>query len=346
VPVYNLDNQDEYPPTSISNLCSEDYFYGDSEVEKSMDGLEGAHARVINDLRCSRSFDTLDEMEIFYFTVFVLFQRNRTKRIKKETEDLIDDISKEYLKLKVESGEVDPELPDGRNALDLLDRYKVTHEAPLAIPMLQALTGAELILDLEVAIIENKSEEPFVISDHPVIHDNRRFKDEVEEFLIGVQSRGLQIFIPISDEVQIMLYDPAAYFVDYTNKQKRKVTTASEEVARGLNDIQMISAFESIYYRREGQGDKFRSAQQRLSKYIEEKRTKFARLGPEEHKFDTDNEIIESGRYPSEYSPHLPFVKQRMNTSFSILRMPEVYERHKEHMNEIIEDAREKRENK
>jgi|GEM_PF-3059370 len=341
VPVYNLENEQEYPPTSISNLCSEDYFYGDGDVEKDMDDLENLHAGIINKLRDERAFFTLSDDEIRHFCVFVLLQRNRTKQTKKETESLIDNLAKEYLQLHIESGEVDPELQDGRNILDHFEDFKVTREAPLSQPMLQALTGIDLIIDLEVAILENETSLEFVISDHPVVHDNIRFKDEIDRYLTGLQSRGLQIFVPLSDELQIMLYDQASYFVDYTNKEDRRVTISSETQVEGLNDLQMINAFESIYYRSSGQEGRFRDAQERLAEYIDEESTVFQRLTPDEHNFETDNEIIESGQILPDYSPTLPFVRQRIETEFAIERRPGVLQGHKEFMDEILEDARE-----
>lgn len=341
VPVYNLENEQEYPPTSISNLCSEDYFYGGPDVEKSMDDLEGLHADIVKKLREKRAFNSLTNSEIRHFCIFVLLQRNRTKQRKEESAELIDNVAKEFIELKVESGEVDPELPSGENALDFLEDYRITHEAPLSFPMLQALTGLDLIIDLEAAILENKTGSEFVISDHPVVHDNRRFKDEMDRFLVGLQNRGLQIFVPLSDEVQIMLYDPAAYFVDYSNEEERRVTVSSETVVQGLNDLQMINAFESIYYRESGQEARFRDAQQRLSKYIDEDSTAFERHSPEEHDFDTENEVIESGFQLPEYSPTLPFVKQRIETEFAVERRPNVSQQQKEFVNELLENARE-----
>lgn len=340
VAVYNLDNQQEYPKTSISNLCSEDYFYGDSEAERGMDGLENLHAGIINKIRSSKSFDVLTRTEIQYFCIFVQLQRNRTKQKKEEMDSIADNLAKELLKLKAEAGEIDTELGDGRDALDLLDRFRITREKPLAYPMLQALTGVDLIKDLEVAIIENQSDTPFVISDHPVVHDNRRYKNEIDRFLVGIQNRGLQIFLPLSDTLQIMLYDPAAYFVDYSNKEKRRVSTSRDKVAAGLNDLQLINAFESIYYRELGREQEFQKAQQRLSEYITKDPTVFRRMAPGDHNFDTDNEIIESGFNLPDYSPFLPFVKQRVETEFAIERRPEISKQHKEYLDEILEDAR------
>jgi len=339
LPVYNIDNKQEYRPTSISNLCSEDYFYGGPEAEQSMDDLEELHADVIKKLRNERAFNTLSDTEIRHFCVFILLQRTRTKQTKKETEEFIDNLAKEYLELKVESGEVDPELPSGENALEFLDDYKITHEAPLSLPMLQALTGIDLIIDLEVAILENKTNVEFVISDHPVVHDNRRFKTEIDKYLTGVQNRGLQIFIPLSDEVQIMLYDPAAYTVEYTDKEARQVTITSTRPVEGLNDLQMINAFESIYYRSREQEEKYRDAQQRLAEHIHEDSTVFERLAPDEHNFETENEVIESGHRLPEYSPTLPFVKQRLDTDFAIERRPGLIHQHRELLNKILGDA-------
>lgn len=341
VPIYNLDNEQEYPPTPISNLCSEDYFYGDSETEQSLDRLEGVQANVINTIRDQKAFNELSGREIQYFCVFVLLQRNRTKQTKEETEELIDDIAKEYIELKVESGEVDPELPSGDNVLDIIDEYKITRESPLSFPMLQALTGVELIIDLEVVVIENKTDLEFVISDHPVVFDNRRFKNEINKFLIGTQSRGLQIFVPLSDEVQIMLYDPVAYDVEYTNQEERRVTVSSKTAVEGLNDVQMINAFESIYYRSTGQQERFEESQQRLAEYLEEDTTVFERRDPNEHDFETENEVIESGRVLTDYSPTLPFVRQRLEADFAIERRPNSIQEHREFVHGILHEARE-----
>lgn len=341
IPVYNLQNKQEYPRTSISNLCSEDYFYGGAEIEESMDGLEDRHAQIITKLRDTRSFEVLDDMEVLHFCSFILLQRNRTKQTKQETDDLIDNLAKEYLKMQAEAGEFDPEMEDGTNILDFLDDFKITKENSLAFPMLQALTSVNLITDLEVALIVNDSESEFIISDHPVVHDNRRFKDEFDRFLVGIQSQGLQIFVPISDEVQIMLYDPDAYFVDYSDKEKRRVSTTSEKVVRGLNDMQMINAFENIFFREGGQEDKFKQTQQRLSEHIKEEPNKFRKLSPEEHDFDTDNEILESGYTAPSYSPYLPFVKRYVDVDFVVERRPNANQKQSEFVNKLLSDARE-----
>lgn len=305
-----------------------------------MDELESRHAELINRLRSEKSFDVFDRMDILHFCVFVLLQRNRTKQQKQETEELIDNLAKQYLELQVEAGEVDPELPSGQSVLDVLDDYKITHENSLAFPMLQALTGVDLILDLEVAIIVNTTDEKFVVSDHPVVHDNPRFKNQFERYLAGIQSRGIQIFVPLSDWVQIMLYDPAAYIIDYSDKKKRRVLATSQEVVTGLNNMQMINAFENVFYRTSNQEQKFVNAQQRLSEYIEQETTIFRTLEAEEHDFDTENEIIESGYRLVDYSPSLPFVTQRVDVRFTTERNPQVREGHKEFVSELLEDAR------
>lgn len=86
LPVYNLDNQQEYPPTSLSNLCSEDYFYGGPEIEQSMDGLERRHAEIINRIRSEMAFDVLDKKDILYFCVFFCYkeigQNNKSKKLR------------------------------------------------------------------------------------------------------------------------------------------------------------------------------------------------------------------------------------------------------------------------
>jgi len=94
-----------------------------------------------------------------------------------------------------------------------------------------------------------------------------------------------------------MLYDPAAYTLDYSDEDKRRVLATSEHVVTGLNDLQMINAFENIFYCNSGQEKKFNTAQERLDKYIEEESTVFRTLESEEH--DLDTALIPTSNNPS-----------------------------------------------
>ncbi|MFC6826525.1 DUF4238 domain-containing protein [Halopelagius fulvigenes] len=340
VAVYNLKNEEEYPRTNISHLCSEDYIYGGPEAEESLDGLESIHARIIRDLRKYRSFDVLDEIEILHFCAFVLLQRNRTKQRKREAEEMTDNLMKEYLRAQVEMGELDPELPSGRNALDALDNVRITQENPLTLPMFHALAGIDLIIDLEVVVLENTSETKFIVSDHPVVLDNRLFKGRVKRSPIGLQNRGLQMFVPISENVLMMLYDEVSYNVEYSDVKKRRVVTDSKKVVNGLNDLQIINALESVFYRYTGRKQEFKDAQNRLTEYVNQETTTFQKLSPEEHDFDSENEMLEFGQNLAEYSPYLPFVRQRIEAEFVSRRHPELSEGWENYVDAILEDAR------
>jgi hypothetical protein len=344
VHIYHIQNREEYPKTSISEVCSDSYFYGDPEVEKSLGPLESRHAEIINKIRDGKSIGPLTDNDIRFFAVFVLFQRNRTKQAKEHVVENVDNMAKEVIRTKIEAGEIENKEFGDQTVLEHLDDITIQEENPLARPILMALTGIDQIIDLDIAIIQNKTENGFVISDHPVVHDNRRFKDEYDRFLVGIQSRGLQMFVPLSEEVQVMVYDPAAYFVDYTDESARRVETNSKAVIDGLNDLQLINASQTIYYSNSGRETEFNSANSRLSDYIDADEVAFEHLGPDEHPFDTDNEIIESGRLAYDYSPILPFVKQRLEVEFDVMRNRQVAKQHREFMDEILEDAREEQE--
>lgn len=344
VHTFHIENQKEYPKTSVSNICSDDYFYGDSEIEKSLDPLEDRHSDIIQDLRDEKSVAYLSDDDIRFFAVFVLFQRNRMKQAKEQVVEHVDNMAKEVIRAKIESGEVENREFGGKTVLELLDRITIKEENPLARLMLRSLTGIGQIMDLEVALIHNTTGKEFVISGHPVVHDNRRFKDERDRHLIGIQSRGLQMFIPLSDDVLVMLYDPKAYFVDYTDKAARRVKIDSETIVDSLNNLQLINAFEAVYYRNPGREDEFNEACEQLSDDIDADNIKFQRLDPDEHQFDTENEVVASGQLSHDYSPILPFVKQRQGVEFEIRRNPEAAREHRELTDEIMDSAREQQE--
>lgn len=332
IPAFHLENETEYPPTHISNLCSEDYFYGDAESEEETQGLESLHAGVINKLRRAKDIRALTHEEVMHFCIFILYLRNRTKWKRKEMDYMVDQFTQELARSHVEAGWADEEL------LDAFNDWKVVDRRAFSYAMLSALTGPDLIKDLEIVLLINESDREFVFSDHPIVHDNRRYKDEMDRFLVGIQNRGLQVYCPLADDLQAILYDPACYAISYENQDARTVITDSELTVEGLNDVQMINADEYVFYRTLGQEEEMIESLDRVRDDRPDEPLAIKRHTGD-HDLPTDNEVIESGTFVFDYTIHMPFMRERPYVPHQIERVPGLKEAQDAYLNEIMEEA-------
>jgi hypothetical protein len=330
VPVFHIENKQEYRPTSISNLCSEDYFYGSTEVEEATDDIEDFHARIIQKLRKTMNFRLLDDDELYNFCIFVLYLKSRTKHTKKEVDYLTDMMAKELIKMNVEAGLADDEI------LKHIDDFKITDDSIHMRTILHALTGTELILDLEVALLINNTENEFFFSDHPVAFDNQMYKNGQDRFLYGLQSRGLQIYLPLSGNVCVLLYDEMCYSVNYSNHRARRVIVNSEETVQGLNDFQAITAGEFIFYQSSEKENEIIDCLDRVGDERRDEPLNF-RTHEEEHEFPTENPVTEAGSQTVDYDINFPFMQKRPNVPHKIQRNPELVESHNEYVDTLLE---------
>lgn len=70
-----------------------------------------------------------------------------------------------------------------------------------------------LLLDLNAKLLINRTATPFILSDHPVVHYNWYMKDSKDPANTSLAAVGLQMFIPLSSETTLCLYDAKVYKV-------------------------------------------------------------------------------------------------------------------------------------
>ena len=94
--------------------------------------------------------------------------------------------------------------------------------------------------DLDIIIINNKTNIPFITSDVPVIYIN-----PIEADNTGLSNIGEVIFCPISESKLVMFYDKKIYDKSYI-KLKSEISEGEEEIIHNFNKYQYISANERI----------------------------------------------------------------------------------------------------
>lgn len=156
-----------------------------------------------------------------------------------------------------------------------------------------------------------------------MVLDNRRFKNEYDAPLVGLQNAGLQIFVPISSSTLLFLYDPTCYLVNYNDSERKVVSLTSKSTIDCLNKMQFVNGHTNVFY-----GDVNRESE--MDEIYEDIANNLGwerRSTPKNLPPSISQEDKKPVRMPPPYSPTLPFVKQRLNADYRFLRHPSLWQR-------------------
>jgi hypothetical protein len=112
---------------------------------------------------------------------------------------------------------------------------------------LQGILASKLLEDLKFHLIINNSDVEFFISDHPVNQYNWLYRDLDSTSATALTARGVQIFMPISADKLICLYDPKVY--KYGNKNDWSTATTNNKDVIILNELQAINTSSVIGFK-------------------------------------------------------------------------------------------------
>ena len=172
---------------SIKNQCSEDYFYGKNiPVEKAFGEIETSSGTLFKKIINDSYIPSTKTPEHTLLQLFVVTLHSRTKYKAEEINEMADKMAKSALELHPD---VDKNLPD---------QVEIKLDFPLHYPIFNSFTRYHLIQDLSIHIFANESRNNFVTSDQPVILYNKWAEDLKEYGTVGLASKGLLIFLPLS----------------------------------------------------------------------------------------------------------------------------------------------------
>lgn len=258
VSLFNIKRRIMFLRASISDQCSQNFFYGkDEATEKLLEKMEGMTAKVLHKviqtnfvpIKCSDEFVTL--------VCYTVIQRFRTKSAAEWIDELTDMICKASL-------QTDPEITP-----DHLSKYKIKTKMPSLVSSVVGADCSPLALDLDLKLIVNSSAEQFITSDNPVIFYNQYLEHSRGGTCSGLAAQGLQIFLPITPSLMIHFYDPDIYEVG--SKRSLFCETCSDAETLKFNQLQWLNALENVYFSLscssdsiQGQAEKFLKPDQPL----------------------------------------------------------------------------------
>lgn len=227
--IYNIGADRLIPDAPVKGQCARHYWYGeDGQLEALLSRLEGmfglARDRVFVGGNSVRDREAI--------SLFMCLQHWRTAKAAAQFRHSI-----EQMNANTWAPEKEP-VPDDKKLVMSSMRF--------------GMKSRDMLRDLKIRFVENRTSRDFIIADDPAVMLNRFAFEKLGGSGFGVASSGLIFVMPMSPRFSVICYDGLVYSLDLTNG---RVVLKSEAAVDAYNDIQCIAAEENIYFQQWEDGE-------------------------------------------------------------------------------------------
>jgi hypothetical protein len=236
--LYHLASRSSVKNASLRDQCYIHRFYGPSdEIEDHLAELEGAAAPVIRNICDSGEPPILGTKQHAFLLAFVGLQALRTPVARHNIKDSMVKMDNHLF------GDSDP-LPGSG-----LSRFSpvLDHEA-LSLQFKVLPQFVEALADLHLHVLHTELRQRLITSDNPVFKYNSYCRGIRYWGNLGGYCRGLQIFLPLSPRILLLLYDGAVYKVENRRGSSSRSSSARRADVERLNALQVINAESCLYF--------------------------------------------------------------------------------------------------
>lgn len=241
--LYNLDSKKFIKNASIKHQACKNYFYGkDIAIENALAYFEDGVSKIFNKILRDSKLPQKKSEDYLMLLFFISIQHNRTKF----AHDDMMGIHHQIMSI----------LGKNFNHLSTLSENNWIYEK-----MSIAVKCISYLKDLKMKLIVNKTTNEFIYSDNPIVFYNQ-FLEMKGRPEIGCNSVGIEILLPISPFLYLILYDAQIYHIG--KSQSDTIETYDNDDIDNLNRLQILSANSNIYFSKD-------STQQYIEKIAENK---------------------------------------------------------------------------
>lgn len=233
--VFNVKKEKYIRAGSLSDQAVKKYYYGkDGEMEEGLSKLEGEMAQVIHQIKVSSALPahaSRDHRMILYFVVTTEVRNPKYAKKLQEITESFGELIKQHVNF-----------PEKYRTPE----YKLGLKDPAIFSFLNYRKHVIILSDLHAKLLINDTPLPFITSDNPIIHYNQFLEQNTQEKAItGFAIKGLQMFVPISPKLMLMLYDSQVYYVG--NRKRKTVQIQKREEIDQLNTLQLLNSSANVY---------------------------------------------------------------------------------------------------
>jgi Protein of unknown function (DUF4238) len=229
---------------SLRKQCYLHRFYGSVELEDSIRELvEDPAAPVLRAICDSGVPPSLGSKGHAALLTFVGFQALRTPTTRKNIKDTCVKFDDQVF------GDTEPDPDSG------LSRFSPVSEAEaLELQWKQVPFFVQALADLRLYVGSTSLKDRLITSDNPLIKYNSYCKGIRYWGSLGAKCRGLQIFLPLSPRVLLLLYDASVYKVGDEESVQSSSGRISKRDVDHLNAVQIFNANDCVYFSDWAQG--------------------------------------------------------------------------------------------
>lgn len=298
--LYNLQRNKKIIGASLKGQCYRRGVYGTPEFEKILAKHEDRLAPVIATITATAALPSVLQ-DYFLLLQFVASLHLRPAAALEEMNAGIDLLIKDIFS---RTG------PYTRKELDLV-QIRANAGPILAANVHRA---GRALLDLTPVLVKAPAGAEWITSDHPLIAYNTYTEDLPESQPgHGLVTRGVQLFLPLSPNLLLVLYDDAIY----RQRERGDLLTSSLEDVASMNFLQVVYAQENLYFLTDGQTDLL--ALHRRARRPRTKRrafvSRYARADQVLEEDGTRSEIMHSGTTMPNLHLRLGFLSLRKNAA-------------------------------
>ena len=233
----------------IKHQASQDYFYTKeteqkNNIEVSLGALEAMTQKVLEkiDANPRKALDKIDDSTLYVFTIL---QLGRTVAHANSIQNTAETVVKQLLKEVILHRQSNNEKDVKGLSEDEIDKYSLSFQSLGGFSLGIQTQMIPTCVDLEQKLLINNTGHAFVTSDNPAALYNMFFErmglDES-----GMGCRGVFIFMPLSPEQAIVLYDSKVYKIG--NKRQAYAEITNKRDVEELNKLTAVNAFQTILY--------------------------------------------------------------------------------------------------
>lgn len=235
--LFNIQHGKLIRRASIKGQCAHPHFYGpDSKIEDALGLVENKVSGIIRKIFEKERLPLTDAVDMIDLLGFVGLQRGRGQAAAQTNDEQSDALAKLWVQDAPEFADYD------------MDEISFENEYPALLPLKTTGDLIHYVISMGSHLFINDTPLELITSDNPVIAHNQFCEGIDYRGTLGWNSKGIQVFMPLSPRVLLLLYDSDVYSVGKTKKET--VTHLSSEVEiHNFNVFQTLNAQHNLYLR-------------------------------------------------------------------------------------------------
>lgn len=226
--LFNIDRRQAYRNAPVKGQCARSYFYGeDLKLERLLQMEEGLYANILNAI-CAPNYCLTDDAR-GALRRFSLLQHLRTEAVARRA---LEHMS---------------EFADVASKGDVPADWHTSMREAVTIAMYTFAKSMNVIDDLKVCLIRNKTSRSFITSDNPAIATNRWYLENAKAKGLsgGLGSAGALLFLPLTPQIMCVIYDGDVYTMP--NDRGWIVTKRISDID-AFNQHQFLECFANVFF--------------------------------------------------------------------------------------------------